>query len=140
MVHEEQTNKYLQHRKRHHAVVKEEDEPIYKHIMEAIAVITEEDLEFFTPPEEKMEDSTEVPKVFLMIFSSNDKPNPAAKYYPSVKFSIPPQLLADRMGNSGSIQIVSRRSSLHAKLVHLSTMASFQLGGNVFCSNKESVE
>ena len=101
--------------------------------MEAIAAITEEDLEFFTPPEddleEKMEDGTEVLKVFPVIFSSNDEPTPAAKYYPSVKFSIPPHLLADTMGKRGSIQIVSRCSSLHAKLVHSSTMASFQLHG-----------
>ena len=57
------------------------------------AAITEEDLEFFTPPEddleEKMEDGTEVLRVFPMIFSSNDEPTPAAKYHPSVKFSIP---------------------------------------------------
>ena len=110
MVHEEQTNKYLQHRKRHHAVVKEEDEPIYKHIMEAIAAIAEEDFKFFTPteddPEEKMEDSTEVPKVFSMIFSFNDEPSPAAKYYPSVKFSILPQLLADiEWGNAAAFKL-----------------------------------
>ena len=77
-----------------------------------------------------MEDGTEVLRVFPMIFSSNDEPTPAVKYYPSVKFSVPPQLPADRMGKRGSIQIVSRRSSLHAKLdVHSSTMASFQLHG-----------
>ena len=101
MVHEEQTSKH-----RHHVVVKEEDEPIYKHIMEAIAVITEEDLEFFTPPEEKMADGIEVSKVSPMIFSSNDKPTPAAKYYPSVKFSILPQLLADiGWGNAAAFKL-----------------------------------
>ena len=108
MVHEEQTNKHPQHRKRHHAVVKEEDEPIYKHIMEAIAVIAEEDLEFFTPPEEKMEDSTEVPKVFPMIFSSNDKPtvNPSCKILPKCHFSILPQLLADiGWGNAATFKL-----------------------------------
>ena len=123
-------------------VVMEEDESAYKHTMEAIAAITEEDLEFFTPPEDdpETEDSTEVPKAFPMIFSLNDEPMPAANTYSSAKLGMPPQLPTNRMGKRGSIQFVSRRSSLHAKLVRSSTMASFQLGGNVFGSNKESVE
>ena len=122
---------------------KSDSETQYKHTMAAIAAITEEDLEFFTPPEpaeEDLGDDAEEPPIFI-------EARPVIGARPTARPSITANdVLLKTLGVSGarrgSYQITSRRSSLHPKLVRSSTLANFQLmqHGGVFGSNKENVE
>ena len=122
----------------------DDDETPYKHTIAAIAAITEEDIEFFTPPEpaeDELEEETTEP-VFIEATPTMFIGRSTARPSIVVNDNTFLRTLGASGARRGSYQITSRRSSLHPKLVRSSTLANFQLmqQGGVFGSNKDNVE
>ena len=122
-------------------LVKEEEETVYKHTMEAIAAITEEDLEFCTPPQldvvkDMEEDTTE--KHFPAELPDSTKLRHIA--FDDSSFDQPSRANARR--SSYQQATCRRQSSMHQKFSRSKSIAGTAPGYslNLFGTNKENVE
>ena len=121
------------------SVVKEEDETAYKHTMEAIAAITEEELEFCTPPqlgevEDMEEDTTE--QHFPAVLPDTTRLRCIA--FDDSSFDQTP----NARRSSYHLASCRRQSSMYQKFSRSKSIASTtqEYPLNLFGTNKENVE
>ena len=127
----------------------EQEEDTYKHTIAAITAITEEDLEFFTPPEDsEMDDQLprlEIPSHLGDPMYSNDQDQPRSpdSRLKRVSLTVDRQDLISLTGSfirRGSYQ-APRRLSIQPRLLRSHTLAFHSTPtGGVFGSNRENVE
>lgn len=129
----------------------EQEEDTYKHTIAAITAITEEDIEFFTPPEDQEMDNQltmlETPAIHVDPPQYSNELNQlhSLDSYPK-RVSLAELNFTNLPGSSirrGSYQMpIARRFSLQPKLLRSQTQLGYQSGptSGVFGSNKENVE